>query len=242
LSSTGGNLFTPPGSGESHTPGFFLGIAGMSDRAVLFIDGNNWYHYLKSSGITDLFHLDYAKISQKLIGPSRDWAGTRYYIGQVDQRQGAKVYADQRKFTDALKKTDSRITVHFGRIEPRETESEAAKELLGYMHALKTKIDPQVFKDLIDLGKRHEKTVVWVEKAVDVHLAVDLVVMAMRNEYDAAYILSADGDYTDAVEFVRQRLAKKVYAACPPSGHGAELAKVANSFIHLKSDWFDDCH
>ena len=37
-------------------------LAGKTDRAVLFIDGNNWYHYLKRSVIPDLFRLDYAKI------------------------------------------------------------------------------------------------------------------------------------------------------------------------------------
>lgn len=217
-------------------------MAGKTDRAVLFIDGNNWYHYLKRSVIPDLFRLDYAKISQKLIGPARDWIGTRYYIGQVDQRQGARVYADQRKFIDALEKTDSRITVHLGRIEPRETESEAASELLRYMHALKTRIDPQVFKDLVNLGTRYEKELVWVEKAVDVYLAVDLVVMAITNQYDAAYILSADGDYTRAVDYVRQSQGKSVYAACPSAGHGAQLASTVKSFIHLKPDWFSDCY
>ena len=54
-----------------------------------------------------------------------------------------------------------------------------------------------------------------VEKAVDVMLAVDLVAMAIRNEYEAAYVLSADGDYTPAVEIARS-LGKKVYAAAPP--------------------------
>ena len=33
-------------------------------------------------------------------------------------------------------------------------------------------------------------------------LATDMVAMACRKEYDAAYLLSADGDYTHAVEFV----------------------------------------
>jgi uncharacterized LabA/DUF88 family protein len=212
----------------------------MVDRAVLFIDGNNWYHHLTRSRISGLLRLDYAKISEKLVGPARQWIGTRYYIGQVDQRQGAQVYADQRKFLDALKKTDSRISVHLGRIEPRETESEAATQLLRYMSALKTKIDPQIFRDLVDLGKRHEKPLVWVEKAVDVHLAVDLVVMAIGNEYDAAYILSADGDYTNAVDYVRKIRGKKVFAACP--GYGAQIATVVNSFIHLKPDWFNDCY
>ena len=60
------------------------------------------------------------------------------------------------------------------------------------------------------LAEEHQNTTVMVEKAVDVMLAVDLVVMAERNEFDVAYLLSADGDYTPAVEHVRT-LGKQVY-------------------------------
>jgi hypothetical protein len=40
-------------------------------------------------------------------------------------------------------------------------------------------------------------------KALDVQLAVDMVVMGTRDENDAAYLLSADGDYTGAVDYMR---------------------------------------
>lgn len=69
-------------------------------------------------------------------------------------------------------------------------------------------------------------------------LAVDMVVMAERNEFDAAYLLSADGDFTPAVKAIRFHN-KKVYAASVAPG--AQLASVANSYIRLKPDWFDDC-
>ena len=43
----------------------------------------------------------------------------------------------------------------------------------------------------------------FVEKRVDVSLAVDMVSMAINQEYNVAYLLSADGDYVPAVEAVR---------------------------------------
>jgi uncharacterized LabA/DUF88 family protein len=80
---------------------------------------------------------------------------------------------------------------------------------------------------------------VFVEKAVDVMLAVDMVVMAERNAFTTAYLLSADGDYTPAVSAVR-RLGKTVFAASLLPG--AQLAAKVNSFIRLKKDWFADCY
>ncbi len=53
----------------------------MPGRAVLFIDGNNWYHSLKDIGLSDLFQLSYTKLAAKLLGP-RSLSGIRYYIGR----------------------------------------------------------------------------------------------------------------------------------------------------------------
>ena len=70
-------------------------------------------------------------------------------------------------------------------------------------------------------------------------LATDLVTLAMNDRYDAAYLLTADGDYTPAVDAVR-KLNKKVYAAS--CLNGARLAQVVHSFIHLQANWFTDCY
>jgi uncharacterized LabA/DUF88 family protein len=209
----------------------------MADRAVLFVDGNNWYHSLRDIGLTDLGRLNYSAISRKLIGP-RHWTATRYYVGQVQQHGNTRLYADQRSFVARLQATDSRISVHFGRLESRTARSEAAEELLRYLNAMPVRIDIRVYKDLLAIAHRHRVTSVIVEKAVDVMLAVDMVVMAERNQFDAAYVLSADGDYTHAVAAVRS-LGKKVYAASPLSG--AQLAAAVDTFIRLPGLWFDEC-
>lgn len=149
------------------------------------------------------------------------------------------MYAQQRSFLSNLQNTDPRISVHLRRIEPRPTINDAPKELREYLATLPIKIDSAVFADLSAIAKRHDQTVVFVEKAVDVFLATDLVTMAMSNLYDAAYVLSADGDYTPAVEAVRQ-LNKKVYAACPLPG--SQLGRAVNTFIRLDANWFSDCY
>jgi uncharacterized LabA/DUF88 family protein len=69
-------------------------------------------------------------------------------------------------------------------------------------------------------------------------LAVDLVRMADRDEYDVAYLLAADGDYTPAVE-AAMSVGKKVFAASLRPG--AELARVVYKFLPLKRAWVTDC-
>jgi Uncharacterized conserved protein len=210
----------------------------MPDRAVLFVDGNNWFHAMCSVGIDDRGRLHYGKISRKLVGP-REWIATRYYIGQLNQRDSPTLYAQQRSFLANLTKTDPRISVHLGRIEPHTSTNDAANELREYLANAMRVIDPVVRSEFASIASRHCQSVVFVEKAVDVFLAMDLVTLAMKDVYDAAYVLSADGDYTPAVEFVRG-LGKKVYAASCLSG--AQLARVVNSFIRLRPEWFSDCY
>ena len=211
----------------------------MPDRAILFIDGNNWYHALRDNGVRDLARLDYAAISRKLV-EYRDWVGTRYYIGRMDQRWNAQAYASQRSFLARLVQDDpTRISTHLGRIERRTARSEAAEELLRYLARLQTRIDRQVYRDLVALGQRHQSTDIIVEKAVDVMLAVDLVVMAERDEYDVAYLLSADGDFTPAVQSAKAT-GKKVFAVS--LNPGAKLRAACDAFIRLQASWFDDCY
>lgn len=210
----------------------------MTDRAVVFIDGNNWFHALRAIGVDDRGRLDYRTISLKLLGP-RAWVATRYYIGRVPQQGDVRLYAEQRRFLAGLAATDAKISAHLGRLERRTVDSAAARELHHYLANLTTRIDTRVYHDLMRIAGAHRNAAVWVEKAVDVMLAVDMVVMAERNEYDAAYLLSADGDFTPAVTAVRSH-GKKVYAVSP--SHGAQLAGVVNAFIHPKRGWFDDCY
>ena len=65
-------------------------------RAILFVDGSNWYHSLRARGVARPVRLSYSKISHKLVG-GRTWGGTRYYIGALKQSWSAAAYADQRR-------------------------------------------------------------------------------------------------------------------------------------------------
>lgn len=209
----------------------------MSDRAILFVDGNNWYHALKGIGMTGLLQLDYTMVASKLVGP-RQWVGTRYYVGQVTQAGNPKLYAAQRRFVSALESSDPRVSVHFGRLETRLFVNPAVKELRQLLSRLPVRLDPTVYRALSELAAKHAHASVIQEKAVDVMLAVDLVILAERNQFDTAYLLSADGDFTPAVEAVR-RLGKKVYAVSARPGE--QLASVVDAFVRVDRSWFADC-
>lgn len=114
----------------------------VPDRAVLFVDGNNFYHSLRGAGASAIGNISLAKVSKKLVGP-RTWQETRYYIGQVKQHGNHKLYSEQRKYVSRQEKDDARTSFHFGRLEPRTTKNELAEDLDGYLSTLPARIDPQ---------------------------------------------------------------------------------------------------
>lgn len=210
----------------------------MHQRAILFVDGSNWYHSLRRNSVPGPIELDYAKISRKLVGP-REWVETRYYIGAVPQSWNHDAYRDQRRFLDRLVKTDPRITIHLGRLEPQPEPNPLAGILRDYVESTTDEISADARSRLRKLASKHATVMTLKEKAVDVMLAVDMIQLSSEDRYDVAYILSADGDFTPAVESVRAA-GRTVYAASPDAGFA--LRNVVKTYIRLQRPWFLDCY
>jgi len=71
----------------------------MEDRVVIFIDGSNLYHALRSN--FKRYDLNFAEFSNKLCGP-RQLFRTYYYNILQDESQYPESYREQQDFLDAL--------------------------------------------------------------------------------------------------------------------------------------------
>ncbi|MBN1944995.1 MAG: NYN domain-containing protein [Bradymonadales bacterium] len=206
-------------------------------RAACFFDGNNFYHSLHEHGVVNLGQLRYDCICAK-VAQNRTVVYMGYYVGKL--AADAPHYGDQRAFFSRLRKQGLRIVE--GRIEKRPAKGElvdSVNSLLTWLTKhIKPKLDLPLYNILREQVSKLATSRVWVEKAVDVEVAVDMLVKAVRDEYDVAYLFSADGDYTPAVREVKA-LGKTVCAVSLSQGH--QLAQVVDTYIRLPSSWFDDC-
>ena len=87
----------------------------------------------------------------------------------------------------------------------------------------------------VRLGRLEPRGESMVEKEVDVMLASDMLYFAIRDLYDIAVIVSGDGDYRHAIQYVKD-IGKHVMLAYPPVGRGLScraLREVCDRTIDL---------
>ena len=199
----------------------------------MFVDGNNWYHGLKALGV-DADELDYPLVAGKLV-EDRVLGEIRYYVGQVTgNRQRVAV---QKRVLARLQAQGVRVFP--GRIQRnwlRPEQNPMVAKLTSVLRDLGPSIPEEVREQLDGLCRMSVPE--YVEKQVDVQIAADLVSMAFQDEYDIAYLLSADADFVPAVRRVRGR-GKRVFAVRSWRQRSAELKREVDAMIALPPEWFE---
>ena len=202
------------------------------ERACVFIDGGNFYRGMKEARLPAT-GLNYDSFSRKLL-QHRQWLETRFYIGKLRQEGNKNLYREQRKFLSRMEKYAPSVKVFLGRMAKRD--SEAAQALDRWLRDRDVPISSLAEDALWKIVDRWKSR--WVEKAVDVMIAVDMVSMAIEDKYDTAYLMSADGDFAPAITKAREK-GKTVFVASPI--YRSQIASAANAFIHLKKESFHGC-
>lgn len=197
----------------------------------MFIDGSNWHHGLGRIGVRSS-SLDHRKVAERLAR-GRKLREVRFYVGAV--HEDLSRFQAQQRFLASL--DEQGVVVFLGRIQRERMSPQARDERARLRHAFAGR-EQEVPQDLFETLRTYWNSAppVFREKGVDTRLSVDLVDLAHRDEYDAAYLLSADADFVPAVEVAR-RLGKTVVAASPRPGYG--LTRAVDKYLKLTPDWFD---
>ena len=212
------------------------------DKAAVFIDGNNFYNSFtdakRGAGFAsaDYNHkLDFIALARKLVRPRR-LAEVRYYVAQLKNEGDTSLYSGQQRFISRLSRDG--VVFRMGRMEKKPSRDKTAAALESWLSSpAGLELPPASRAQLRKICGRSRENPIWKEKAVDTTLVTDLISMAFNGEYDAAYIVSFDGDYTPAAEKVRET-GKRVFAASPR--YGAKLDASVDRFITLHREFFAD--
>jgi uncharacterized LabA/DUF88 family protein len=178
----------------------------VKKRALVFIDGNNFYYKLKDviSGKTEVIKLlefNYTEFARNLIKKD-SLIEIRYYVGVIRRQQGA--------------------------------DREKAEKLYGNQQKLIAKLQQQNIPVILgNLIQHPDKS--FHEKGVDVRIAVEMIRLAREDKYNVAYLLSSDTDLVPAVEEVRS-FNKQVCYVGFSKGQSFGLTKASNNTILLREE------
>jgi uncharacterized LabA/DUF88 family protein len=170
------------------------------ERINIFIDGGNFYHLvLKKLDATEL-SFDFDRFANFIANGREIVAmGKRFYIGTLMEKEG-----DARS-----KEAMSKQTTLFTKLKSHNWEIKTSR--------LRKRVEEIVIDDrVIDYKKLLEKGIKKIqheklrEKGIDVKLATDLIVGAIDNKYDTAVIVSSDTDLVPAIDWIRNRIKKKI--------------------------------
>lgn len=177
-------------------------LQGVADRVIVFLDYQNVYHAAREA-----FHLWHA--------PPQD--------GQIDPLGLGELIASRSPFDREL------VQVRVYRGQPDSTKDPkgygaCSRQVMVWRSKPKVKVITRTLRYPSDWPQGKAE-----EKGVDVALAVDFVLMAVRGEYDVGIIMSTDTDLKPALEAVLA-LGGNPFPRCElaawsaPQGHSRRLS------------------
>ncbi|MFH1448717.1 MAG: NYN domain-containing protein, partial [Candidatus Micrarchaeota archaeon] len=208
----------------------------VSKKAIVFIDGNNFYHNIKKTGvrpgsvnlyrvcqlITDTFGVEFTK--------------SIYYNSIPDIRDGEKMYYGHLSYLSEVARLPN------FEVKTRKLQKQSVREFQEEKQRMLSALDfcekcrPLAEKNCFGCVGTHKKK----EKGIDVMIAVDMVENAIENRYDCFVLISGDADFIPALELVRKR-GKRIFSASLEPGYSINLTKKFPSLILTKELIEENC-
>ena len=153
--------------------------------------GTNLFHACWECYRTHL--LDIQEFAHKLCCSNRDLAQIRYYYSPFIRQINARMYALQQKYIETIKRYPNVLII----------EGKYVKKPVLLKKETMHKIKSYITKDELQT---------YIEKGIDVKIAVDMITLALRNSFDTAILVSGDSDFVPVINQMKE-LKKSVQVA-----------------------------
>jgi uncharacterized LabA/DUF88 family protein len=202
------------------------------NSAILFIDGNNFYHNVKKWIKPSL--IDIKKIS-RFIEEKRKTkiSEIRWYVSMPDKESNEIVYQKQRSFLSHLEKQGIKVIT-------RKLQKLSNKELVKKRQLLMDSWDLcEICRPLVEEGFAEIKDPNQKEKGIDVWIAIDMVKESLQNKLDCCILLSGDADFVPAGNLIKE-IGKEFLSCSILNGYSNELRQNFE-YILIKREELNKC-
>jgi len=182
-------------------------------RVVIFIDGTNLFHGLWDCYRTHI--LDIQELAIKLCCSNRELEQIRYYYSPFIKQINSRMYVIQQKYIETIRSHDN---VHI-------VEGKYVRKPILFKKETMDKIRSYLTPD--DLWT-------YVEKGIDVKIAVDMITLALKDVYDTAILVSGDSDFVPVINQLKElRKAVQVAMFMNDNRKSYDLKEHSKSIIRL---------
>lgn len=163
-------------------------MSAEKPTAIVYIDGLNLYRYLKAA-YPGKQRVDLLKLCQNLF-PALEVKEIKYFTAMMKTLDGnAEPSIKQSVYLDHLRRSDSKISILFGRIR------------------IDTRIYPKSPRTLNAQGEHQTvKIFKFEEKETDVNIAATIVADASQNLADNYLLVSSDTDFNPLKQIMVSRM------------------------------------
>ena len=176
-------------------------------RVMVYVDGMNLYHGVRSTGVPRYLWLDVRALSLSLLQPNQVLSGVKYFTSLFSS-DGEDV----------------------GMVHRQATHMKALETLVG-LEIIEGKFQSKTGK----CQRCENEWMSYEEKMTDVNIAVEMVCDAEDDIFDAALLISGDGDLTGPIARVLSRHPeKRVVVAFPPRRRSDALRDMASAHFYIR--------
>lgn len=163
------------------------------ERVIAYVDGYNLYHGLRDKGWQRFYWLDIHALLSSEIRDGQELTAVRYFTAS-GRRQSDGAHLRQKTYLQALRSLGTIDVRQIGKFEKRPWRCAKCGANL----------------------KRDQ------EKQTDVAMATAIIADAHADDYDCAWVMTADSDLVPAIEHVRTQFPEKVVIIVSPRGRRSD--------------------
>ena len=199
-------------------PGFTFFMVMNKKRAIVFVDGNNWYHNVKSL-VAKPRGISFEKLGRLICERfDLELIEVRYYNSVPDIDLGEENYYKHMVFLAGLKKKGVIVNTRKLKVINSGGNGRSADSKL-----------------------RSKGAKLRVEKGVDVKIAADMIDFSLvKKACDVCILISGDADFLPAMKVIK-RQGHEVITTCVGRGYSRDLRSGDFRYVVLKRGDLDRC-
>ncbi len=168
------------------------------------------------------------------------------------------IFIDGSNFYHGLKKNIGETSIDYFKLARCISGERMFIRTYYYNAPLDQKMDPEKYRKQQQFFERLRNTpnlnlvlvrmqkrvvdgkIIYAIKGDDIHLATDMIVLASKNAYDTAILVSGDGDFVPAVKAV-QDMGKRIENFYFKSGHSWHLRQTCDKSVLMDAMFIKKC-